>query len=115
MAPTPQISQDPLYALLRQEKIDEFNAKRKAGVSCDMRGLDFRGLDLRRAEFSGLNFQDAYFRGADLRGLDLRSVVSLEGASFSNAKISGTYFPKELSAAEISLSLSQGIRVRYQK
>ena len=50
---------------------------------------------------------------ADLRGIDFRK-ARLEGASINAAKISGAYFPVELSAGEIELSLLHGTRMRYR-
>jgi hypothetical protein len=43
----PRKSADPLYLLLREGNIDDFNRRHKAGESCDLRGCDFRGIDLR--------------------------------------------------------------------
>jgi uncharacterized protein YjbI with pentapeptide repeats len=110
------IFQNPMYSLLRAEQIDEFNQRRVAGESADglLNGGDFRGLDLRNLDADGLNFGDAYFRGADMRGIDFRK-ANLEGASICKAQISGCYFPKELPAEEIRLSVDLGIRMRYQK
>ena len=51
---------------------------------------------------------------SNLRGVDF-SEARLEGASIHGAQISGVYFPAELSAAEINLSLEHGTRMRYQK
>ena len=76
-----------------------------------MRGGDFRGLDLRDLNATGIDFTDAYFRSADLRGLDLRG-CSLEGASLAHAQISGAYFPPELTADEILMSVNFGTRLR---
>jgi uncharacterized protein YjbI with pentapeptide repeats len=101
-----------MYQLLREEKVEEFNTHREAGVSCDIRGVDLRGLDLRNLNADGLDFTDAYLHGADLRGTDFRN-SRLEGVSFMSANISGCYFPKELRAEEILASVSHGIRVRY--
>ena len=109
---TPTISDDPLYQLLRREKISEFNSKKNSLDSSKLTSGDYRGLDLRKMECEGLDFSDAYFRGADLRGVDFRN-TNLEGASFCEAKISGCYFPKQLSAAEITMSVERGTRVRY--
>mgnify|MGYP000924559508 CR=1 FL=1 len=53
------------------------------------------------------------FRSADLRGIDFRN-ASLEGASLAHAQISGTYFPAELSADEILMSMNFGTRLRYR-
>ena len=60
-----------------------------------------------------MDFSDAYFRSADLRGIDFRK-ANLEGASLAHAQISGTYFPVELSADEILMSMNFGTRLRYR-
>lgn len=108
----PQIKKDPMYVLLRDEKIDEFNKRRQAGESTDLTLCDFRGLDLRGLETDGLDFSGSYFRQSDLRGVDF-SNSNLEGASINGSKISGCYFPKQISADEIELSLNHGTRMRY--
>ncbi|MBC3413245.1 pentapeptide repeat-containing protein [Pseudomonas sp. SWRI107] len=102
-----------LFTLVRDEKIAAFNREKAAHASIDFRGGDFRGLDLREMDVSGVDFSDAYFRAADLRGLDLRE-NGLEGASLAHAQISGTYFPAELSADEILMSVKYGTRLRYR-
>lgn len=103
----------PLYRLLREEKIKDFNQHRKDHLPLDLSGGDYRGADLRGMEVDGVSFADGYFRGADLRGIDFRR-SNLEGASLAHAQISGTYFPKELSADEILMSVNQGTRLRYR-
>ena len=108
----PIIADDPLYCLLREGKVDEFNARRQAGVTPNLRQCDFRGSDLRGMNAGGLDLRDAYFRGADLRGLDLRD-VNLRGASLAQAHISGVYFPEDLPANEIMMSVQHGTRLRY--
>jgi len=110
----PRISDDPMYRLLREGAIEEFNSRRASGETCDLRGCDFRTLDLRKLDANGLDLRDAYFRQTDLRGLDLTG-ANLEGASINAAKISGAYFPPELSAEELMLSLTHGTRMRYIK
>lgn len=109
----PVIKADAMYQLLRERKIDAFNALRAQGTSCDLHGSDLRGLDLRGLDAQGLDLSDSYLRQADLRGVDL-SASNLEGASISGAKISGAYFPVELDAEEITLSLLHGTRMRYR-
>nr|WP_320048934.1 pentapeptide repeat-containing protein [uncultured Desulfuromonas sp.] len=110
----PKSSAHPLYVLLHGEEVEEFNAQRETCTDLSvLKGLDFRGLDLRGADLSGFDLSDGYFRQSDLRGLDLRS-CNLEGASLRSAKISGTYFPAELSADEILMSLNHGTRLRYR-
>lgn len=109
----PRKSTDPLYLLLREGRSDEFNRRIKSGESCDLSGCDFRGIDLRGLQPDNLDFSDCYFRQADLRGLDLRT-CSLIGASLHAAHVSGAYFPAELSALEIDLSVRLGTRLRYR-
>ena len=108
----PEIKKDPLYQLLREGKVVDFNFRKTQGQTCDLSWCDFRVLDLRGLEAQGLDFSNAYFRQTDLRGIDF-STCKMEGASINGAKISGAYFPKELSADEITLSLLHGTRMRY--
>ena len=105
---------DPMYELLQQENIMEFNSRRALGQECDLNSVHLRGLDLRGLDATGLNLKDAYLRGADLRGVDFRR-ANLEGASLAECNISGCYFPLELAADEILLSVSRGTRLRYKQ
>ena len=58
---------NPLFSLLREGRIEEFN-ERKAGMeTCDFRGETFGGLIFRGLNARGIDFEDAYFRGADLK------------------------------------------------
>lgn len=109
----PTISDDPLYQLLRNENIKEFNEQRHTLSTENLRSGDYRGRDLRNMEADGLDFSDSYFRNTDLRGIDFRH-SNLAGASLIDAKVSGTYFPEALSAEEIRLSLETGTRLRYK-
>ncbi len=108
-----RLPNDPMYHLLREGCITEFNAKKASGEKVDLRGCDLRGLDLRGLDADGLDLSDCYFRQADLRSVDFRK-ARLEGASINAAKISGAYFPMELTAGELELSLLHGIRMRYR-
>ncbi|ESS68364.1 pentapeptide repeat protein [Methyloglobulus morosus KoM1] len=110
----PVIFHNPLYELLRSERVDEFNERKAAGEATEglLSGGDFRGLDLRNLDADGLDLRDGYFRGADLRGIDFRK-TNIEGASFCQAQISGCYFPIEVPSEEIRLSIDLGIRIRY--
>jgi len=112
MTDRPRITQDPLYHLLREGEIVEFNKRRAAGETCELTGTDLSRLDLREMNADGLDLSNAYFRMTDLRGIDFRN-ARLEGASFASANISGCYFPAQLPAEEILLSVTQGVRVRY--
>jgi uncharacterized protein YjbI with pentapeptide repeats len=108
----PVLSDDPLYQLLRNDDVTAFNQAREAGKECNLSGCDLRGLDLRNLIIDGMDLEDTYFRGADLRGIDFRG-CNLNGASLADAKISGCYFPIELTPAEIQLSVSMGTRLRH--
>jgi uncharacterized protein YjbI with pentapeptide repeats len=108
----PIISDDPLYQLLREGKVKEFNEHRENGEAAAFSGYDFRGLDLKGLNAKGLDLSNCYFRQADLRGIDF-SEANLDGASINGSKISGTLFPRQLSAEEITLSLMHGSRMRY--
>lgn len=110
----PQIKKDPMYQLLREGKIDAFNQHKAQGKVCDLTNCDFRGVDLVGLDASGLDFTGAYFRNADLRGIDF-SASKLLGASIHEAKISGVYFPKQISSDEITMSLIRGTRMRYDR
>src|SRR3990167_4374251 len=99
----PRQLDSPLYRLIHSENIAAFNSQKPPVGELDLRALDAQGI----------NFTNAYFRGADLRGLDLRD-TQLEGASLAHAQISGAYFPAELSADEILMSLNLGPRLRYR-
>lgn len=109
----PRVKHDPLNILLREEKIEEANELIRRGIQPDFSGTDFRALHLRGLLTENLDFSNSYFRMADLRGLDLRT-CNLEGASLHDAHITGCYFPAELSADEIQMSVKMGTRMRYR-
>ena len=109
----PAIKPDPLYQMLRQEDVDAFNSNRDTLDTSHLKSGDYRGRDLRKLNARGLDFSNAYFRNTDLSGIDFRE-TNLEGASLLDAKISGVYFPDELSPEEIRLSLQTGTRLRYK-
>ena len=106
-------SDDPLYLLLRDGKTREFNDLYKRSKTVDLTRCDFRHADLRGINADGIDFSHCYFHQADLRGVDFTN-SRLDGASIRAAKISGTYFPKELGPEEINLSLLHGTRMRYR-
>lgn len=111
----PVIIDNPLYRLLRDGKVKEFNQRIANGEQVDLTGCDFRHLNLQGLNASGLDFSNSYFRQADLRGIDFSDCISLEGASIHGAKISGVFFPGALDADEILLSLEHGTRMRYRR
>jgi uncharacterized protein YjbI with pentapeptide repeats len=109
----PKRLNSPLYELLHSDDVAGFNLQRPKPGTVDMVAGDFRGLDLREIDAADIDFTDAYFRSADLRGVDL-STARLEGASIAHAQISGAYFPVELTADEILMSVNFGTRLRYR-
>jgi len=110
----PLTYEDTLYQLLRDGNIKEFNRQKAQGEQHDLTSCDLRYLDLRGLDAAGIDFSNSYFRAADLRGIDF-SKTRLEGGSINGARISGAYFPIELSAQEIMLSVDHGTRMRYGK
>jgi len=83
--------------------------KKASGEKVDLRGCDLRGLDLRGLDADGLDFSNSYCRQSDLRSVDFQKAL-LECASIIAAKISVDYFPAELTASEIGLSLRKNNR-----
>lgn len=114
MALKPLTHPDELYQLLRDTKVQEFNARKAQAGRVKLNDCDFRHVDLRGLDAQGVDFRNSYFHNADLRGVDL-SQASIEGASFNGARISGVLFPQEVGAAEITLSVTYGTRIRYLK
>jgi hypothetical protein len=70
MALKPLTYEDPLYQLLREGNVKEFNQRKAQGEKCELTSCDFRHLDLRGLDAAGIDFTDCYFRAADLRGVD---------------------------------------------
>ncbi len=107
----PTISDDPMYLLLKDRLLDEFNQRKAAGEPCPLAGCDFSGMDLRGIEADGLDLRDACLDEADLRGVDLRG-ARLEGATLLGARVAGAWFPANLAPEEVALSLRHGTRLR---
>ena len=114
MALKPLTYEDPLFQLLRDGNVKEFNSRKGANPTVQFAHCDFRHLDMRGLDAAGIDFSNSYFRGADLRGIDF-STAKLEGASLNSARISGVLFPAELSPQEIELSVNRGTRLCYVK
>ncbi len=108
----PRFLDDPAFKSLRLGDCEAFNrlvASQKLVdfTNADLRGVDFRGI----ADPGKINVRGSYLRDADLRGLDLRG-WDMEGCSLYHAKISGAYFPPNLSPQEIANSVQLGTRMR---
>ena len=101
-----------LLALVQEDRHLDFNRVVEGieGV-VDLSGGQFRAYDLRKFNLRKANLSNCYMRSADLRGLDL-SEAQLEGTSLKDAKVSGTFFPYNIAAEEIRLSIEQGTRLR---
>ncbi|HHN74351.1 MAG TPA: pentapeptide repeat-containing protein [Acidobacteria bacterium] len=97
-------------ALLREEKIDEFNVMARSQTP-DLVNANLRSVDLRQAHLKRADLRGAYLRGADLRGVDLPE-AQLDGASLHHAQVGGVLFPPNLPAEEIRLSVQLGTRMR---
>ena len=102
---------ETLARMLREGRVATFNAHVREHGPGDLTNANLRMADLRGAELKGACLKGAYLRAADLRGQDL-STCDLEGASIGAAKISGVLFPANLSASEISMSVTHGTRMR---
>lgn len=113
MSSTHKTPDDPMYLLLVECKIAEFNERKAQGESCALRGADLRSLDLRNLDARGLDLGDCELGHADLRGIDF-SESRLDGASIYGARIADALFPRELGAEELLLSLQHGTRMRYR-
>ncbi len=107
----PKIIDDPAYHLLREDNFDGFNKQIEGRSEVDFSNTDLRGIDLRSADLSKVKLRGAYLRDADLRGQNLRH-MDLEGCSLLNARVGGTFFPDNLTAQELLLSLQFGTRLR---
>jgi len=105
---------DPMYRLLREGDVKTFNSEKEKADKVDLSDCDFRSVDLKGMDAAGVDFSGCYFRQADLRGVDF-SEANLRGASINGSKVSGAYFPKQLTALEIELSLIHGTRMRYDE
>ncbi|WP_456380382.1 pentapeptide repeat-containing protein [Thiolapillus sp.] len=103
--------QQQLAQLLCHGDIESFNQTLRQMKSPSIRDANLCGVDLRKLYTKGLDMRGCHLRRTDLRGLDL-STALLDGASIGGAKISGTLFPRNLSAEEITLSLVHGTRMR---
>ena len=96
--------------MLRVSDVDAFHKAVAGRDKIDYSGTDLRGVDLRTIDIGNIVLHDALLRDADLRGCDLRH-LDLSVISIRNAKIGGAYFPDNISADEIRMSLRHGTRL----
>lgn len=109
----PIFSDDPAFRCLRTGDTEGFQKQLAGRQVVDLSDCDLRGVDLRGSSLDKVILRGCYLRDADLRGLDLRH-LDMEGCSMYHAKISGAYFPANLSAAEITASVQYGTRMRTE-
>jgi uncharacterized protein YjbI with pentapeptide repeats len=109
----PRFPDDPAFRCLRIGDIEGFKKHTAGRREIDFSDSDLRGVDLRGIDLVKIVLRGSYMRDTDLRGLDLRH-LDMEGCSLYHAKISGAYFPANLSAAEITASVHYGTRVRTE-
>jgi len=102
-----------LVLLLRDGRIEEFNHAVGQEDHLDLAGANLRGVDLRSANLRKADLHNAYCHTTDFRGVDL-SQANIEGASFHRARISGAYFPSNVSAEELKMSVDLGTRIRLR-
>jgi len=110
----PSFPHDPAFRLLRVGEIDAFHKNIEGREVVDLSGSDLRGTDFRKVDLSKMILRDAYLRDADFRGCDLTH-LDLKGASLQGAKISGAYFPENVAASELRMSLRHGTRIRTNR
>lgn len=113
-APVDAAAGGDMAQLLREGRLDEFNARVAAEGPVDLSHANLRMTDLRNADLQGACLAGAYLRAADLRGQDLGE-SDLDGASLAGAKVSGVRFPDDIPAAEVMMSLAHGTRLRAGK
>jgi uncharacterized protein YjbI with pentapeptide repeats len=109
----PQLLEDEAFKYLRDGDYEGYNRAVEYRKIVDFTNADLCAVDFRNIDISKLILRNAYLRGADFRGCDLRH-VDLEGASIHNARIAGAYFPADICASEIQLSVEHGTRIRVQ-
>jgi uncharacterized protein YjbI with pentapeptide repeats len=99
--------------LVYHENQDKFNEMVAEGKIPHLHNQNLADADLRGFSLTNMDLSGSYMRGADLSGLDLRG-ATLSGVSLKKAKVSGCYFPLDLPAEEIRLSLEYGTRIRHR-
>jgi len=102
---------DPAFKALRVSDLETFRRLTLDQKQIDFSNTDLRGTDLRKVDLTKVILTGAYLKECDLRGQDMRH-MNLAGASIHGAKIGGAFFPEELDANEILMSVSLGTRLR---
>jgi uncharacterized protein YjbI with pentapeptide repeats len=107
-----ELIKNKFHKYIRNEEHEKFNSEIETlGCPVDLENCDLNNLDLRGFNLKNANLKNSYLKMADLRGVDL-SDAQMDGSSVNRAHISGAYFPKNISANEIMLSVEKGTRMR---
>ena len=107
-----ELNKNKFQEYIRNEQSERFNtAVAELPGPVDLENCNLSNQNLRKFNLRTANLRNAYLKMADLRGVDL-SEACLEGASINRAHISGVFFPRNLDAQEIRLSLEHGTRMR---
>jgi uncharacterized protein YjbI with pentapeptide repeats len=109
--PRPEFLEDEAFRSLRAGDLTTYHQQIEERDVVDFGDADLRAVDLRKADISKVILRGAYLRDADLRGVDLRG-KDLEGCTLLRARVSGTFFPTELSAQELRNSVDLGTRIQ---
>jgi uncharacterized protein YjbI with pentapeptide repeats len=110
-----EFNKNRFHEYIRDENHDTFNSEIKMlNGPLDLENGDLSNQDLRKFYLKNANLKNSYLKMADLRGVDL-SEADLDGASINRAHISGCYFPANISALEIQLSVEYGTRMRCDR
>ena len=108
---TPRFINSPAYRCLRVGDIAGFHHYTNEDETVDLAHADLSSVDLRKVDMRKVVLRGSYLKDADLRGQDLRA-HDLEGCSLRNAKVGGVYFPDNVRAEEVLMSLQFGTRLR---
>ena len=109
----PRFINSPAYRCLRVGDIAGFHHYSAEGETVDLADADLSGVDLRKVDLRRVILRGSYLKEADLRGQDLRE-HNIEGCSLRDAKVGGVYFPENIRAEELLMSLQFGTRVRVR-
>jgi hypothetical protein len=80
----------------------------------DLAGVNLRGGNFQYALFKGTNLEGADLKGANLAGANLRQ-ANLRYAVLYRCNLYKVALPLEILPEEISLSVNEGTRIRYNK
>jgi uncharacterized protein YjbI with pentapeptide repeats len=107
-----ETKKNTFQSYIRNDEAERFNSEiATLAGPVDLENCDLSNQDLRRFNLRSANLRNAYLKMADLRGVDL-SDAQMDGASINRAHISGAFFPRNIPAQEVWLSIEHGTRMR---